>query len=138
MAGGQRDAGTSSRPCPKDTDLPALYERVAQRLGVPHASRSGKGSGLTAAEFARQLKWLDQAERAERQLGRDGSWAHDPNRLLALRQARDLARTFARKPARELTRGPECEASRRQPAPHRPAFSPSRESFPPARDGQAH
>ncbi|WP_428700307.1 hypothetical protein [Stappia sp.] len=115
----------------RTADLSALYERVAQRLGVPQASRSGKGSGFTAAEIARQLKWLDQAERAERQLGRDGSWAHDPNRLLALRQARDLARALARKQACELTRDPECEPSRR------PAFSPSRESFPPAHGGQA-
>lgn len=103
-------------------DPTALYERIARRLGIPHAARSGKGSSFTAAEIARHLTWLDQAERAELQLARSGSWAHDANRLLALRQARELA----------------CELARRQPPAHRPTFSPSRGSFPPAHGGQAH
>lgn len=126
----QTRAGTAGRP--------ALYARIAHRLGVPHAEGSGNRSGFTAAEIASHMRWLERAEAAECQLGRAGSWAHDANRLLALRQARELAHELVHEPAgepgcdptRELTQGP---LPARSPAP----VSPSRESFPPARDGQA-
>ncbi|WP_417769938.1 hypothetical protein [Stappia sp.] len=122
-------AGTAGRP--------ALYARIARRLGVPHAEGSGNRLGFTAAEIACHMRWLERAEAAECQLGRAGSWAHDANRLLALRQARELAHELSDELVHEPVHEPAGEPAQEPvPDPQAPV-SPSRESFPPARDGQA-
>lgn len=76
-----------------DGDIPLsdMHARVTARLGVP--------AGISPAD---EIRWLDRAATAERQLGLAGSWAHDPNRLLALRQARALGAALAEAQARGL------------------------------------
>lgn len=78
-----------------DGDIPLsdIHARVTARLGVP--------AGISRAE---KIRWLDRAAAMERQLGLARSWAHDPNRLVALRQARALAAALAE--ARD--RGPQA------------------------------
>ncbi|WP_249695662.1 hypothetical protein [Stappia sp. WLB 29] len=70
-----------------DGDIPLsdIHARVTARLGVP--------AGISPAD---EIRWLDRAATAERQLGLAGSWAHDPNRLLALRQALAFSAATAR------------------------------------------
>lgn len=67
-----------------DIPLSGIHARVTARLGVP--------AGISPAD---EVRWLERAAAAERQLGLAGSWAHDPNRLLALRQARALGAALA-------------------------------------------
>ncbi|MCC4246211.1 hypothetical protein [Stappia indica] len=72
-----------------DIPLSGIHARVTARLGVP--------AGISPAD---EIGWLERAAAAERQLGLAGSWAHDPNRLLALRQARALGAALAEANAR--------------------------------------
>lgn len=83
--------GTKYTGCSSEGDIPPcdIHARVTARLGVP--------AGISPTE---QIRWLERAAAAERQLGLAGSWAHDPNRLLALRQARALGAALAEAQAR--------------------------------------
>lgn len=78
---GKKYTGSSGRG---DIPLSDIHARVTARLGMP--------AGISPAD---EVRWLDRAAAAERQLGLAGSWAHDPNRLLALRQARALGAALA-------------------------------------------
>ncbi len=78
--------GTKYTGCRSGGDIPLsdMHARVTARLGVP--------AGISPAD---EIRWLERAAAAERQLGLSGSWAHDPNRLVALRQARALGAALA-------------------------------------------
>lgn len=68
-----------------DNPFSDLRARVSARLGMP--------AGISPAD---EIRWLEGAAATERQLGLARSWAHDPNRLLALRQALALRATTVR------------------------------------------
>lgn len=68
-----------------DNPFSDLQARVSARLGMP--------AGISPTDG---IRWLERAAAQERQLGLARSWAHDPNRLLALRQALALSAAAAR------------------------------------------
>ncbi len=110
-----------------------LYRRVAQRLGVPGACAWEAEEGPpTAATLAAQAAWLRRAAEAERQLGLAGSWAHDRNRLQALRQAHALALELM------LERAGETAAGAADAPATAGTVSPSREPCPGEHAGRAH